>query len=92
MFRWSELVTIILGIYLCSFIRLFHLVYESKREDEVVGDLTCCFVCTKIENFFMCVLQVFDETLRITSVFATFREATTDVNINGFVIFLVLSF
>ena len=44
MLRWSELVTISLGIYLCSFIRLFHLVYESNREDEVVGDLTCCFV------------------------------------------------
>jgi hypothetical protein len=66
-------------------------VYESKREDEVVGDLTC-FVCTKIEKFFSRVLQVFDETLRITSVFATFREATTDANINGFVIFLLLCF
>lgn len=30
--------------------------------------------------------QVFDETLRITSVFATFREATTDANINGYLI------
>ncbi|WJX91909.1 ent-kaurenoic acid monooxygenase [Trifolium repens] len=30
--------------------------------------------------------QVFDETLRHTSVFSLFREATTDVNINGYFI------